>query len=62
MDAVWTSLSGDGTRSRWSRFLPSFGATGGPPQVIFVPPWGDWIAVSSSWSQTSGQSRALLQK
>src|SRR5690606_30918455 len=37
-----------------SLFVPFFGATGGPPQVIFVPPSGAWIAVSWSWSQTSG--------
>ena len=27
-----------------------------------MPPRGDWIAVSSSWSQTSGQPSASLQK
>ena len=37
-------------------------ARGGPPQVIFGPPCGDRIAVSSSWSQTNGQPSASLQK
>ncbi len=41
---------------------PVFGVTGGPPQVTFGPPCGDRIAVSSSWSHTSGQPSASLQK
>lgn len=41
--------------------MPSFAATGGPPQEIFEPPSGDWTAVSSPWSQTSGQPSTSLQ-
>ena len=37
-------------------------AWGGPPHAILGPPSGDWMAVSSSWSHTRGQPRALLQK
>ena len=42
-------------RSKRCRFLPFLGATGGPPHETLVPPCGDWMAVSSSWSHTSGQ-------
>ena len=43
--------------------MPIFGRSGPPPQVMNGPvPSGAWIAVSSSWSQTNGQSRAALQK
>lgn len=60
--ASWSAGS-VGATSRCSRFLPSFGATGGPPQVIIGPvPSGARIAVSSSWSQTSAQPSAALQK
>ena len=59
--ACWSPPAG-GARSKCSRFFPVFGATGGPPQVIFGPPCGERIAVSSSWSQTSGQPSASLQK
>ena len=52
----------DAVRSKRCRFLPILGATGGPPHDTFVPPRGDWTAVSSSWSQTSGQSSASRQK
>ena len=39
-----------------------FAITGGPPQVTLGPPYGARIAVSWSWSQTSGQPSASLQK
>ena len=39
-----------GARSKRSRSLPVLGINGGPLQVIFEPPLGDWIAVSWSWS------------
>jgi AhpD family alkylhydroperoxidase len=43
--SAWSS----GATSRCSRFLPSFGGSGGPPQVINGPvPSGARIAVSSS--------------
>ena len=49
--------------SRCSRFGPDLGGTGGPPHVISGPvPSGARIAVSSSWSQTSGHPSAALQK
>ena len=49
--------------SRWSRFFPIFGISGGPLQVMSGPvPSGARIAVSSSWSQTKGHPSAPLQK
>ena len=56
---VLLTLGGSGVRIRAGTVL---GATGGPPHDIFDPACGDWIAVSSSWSQTSGQPSAWLQK
>ena len=50
------------SRTHRSRFRADLTAIGGPPQVIFTPPSGDWIAVSSSWSHTRGQPRTRLQK
>ena len=49
-------------RSKRCRFLPCFGATGGPPHATLVPPCGDWTAVSWSWSHTRGQPSASAQK
>jgi cytochrome P450 len=63
VDAV---LDSEPDPAKWLDLMPltraAFGLTGGPPQAIFVPPPGAWIAVSSSWSQTSGQPSAALQK
>jgi hypothetical protein len=36
----------DAATSRRCRFLPIFGATGGPPHETLVPPRSDWTAVS----------------
>jgi hypothetical protein len=40
----------------------ALGPQGGPPQEMIEPPRDDRIAVSSSWSHTSGQPSASLQK
>ena len=62
---------GHGSGGRLSRelleglILPALGEAG-PERLedgaVFVPPPGDWIAVSWSWSQTNGQPSASLQK
>ena len=53
---------GRATSSKCNLVMPTFGINGGPPHVIFGPPRGDRIAVSWSWSHTSGQPSASLQK
>ena len=57
----WSPSAG-GARSKCTRPFPTFGIRGGPPQVTFGPPCGERIAVSWSWSQTSGHPSASLQK
>lgn len=61
VDLVRELAVGDGELEALA-VAPVLGLEGRAAPGTFVPPWRDWIAVSWSWSQTSGQPSASAQK